>query len=178
MQAYTKDPKLLQLLEHFSVGASVTNPGKGILEPANGFDSRRTLEVSPDLMTSGGEVVLEKEFHCETCDGLHVFSSVSQDDCPNCDGIGKLIQVLGLTRLSADCGNCLGSGKAGAFLCPDCRSVADTQPDGFKIPIPAGSKYGDVLKLEGFGGQGRGGGSNGTLFVELARPCVYLSGDQ
>lgn len=176
MEAFTKDPSLLQLLQCFSVGASTSNPGKGILEPANGFDSHRTLEVSADLLAAGGEVDLPKPFHCEVCEGLHVFSSSNQPDCPNCDGVGKLIQVSGLTRLSADCGNCLGSGKTGAFLCSNCRSVADRVPDEFKVAIPAGSNYGDVLQLDGFGGQGRGGGSNGTLFIELIRPEIYLAG--
>jgi molecular chaperone DnaJ len=132
-----------------------------------GPDMESRTEI--DLLTAikGGEVTLQtrRPESCASCQGQ---GGTGRQTCPACRGQGRITQGRFGMQAVTLCDECAGSGHTFAQECPACAgsgrvTIARTQ----RVRIPTGVQAGQVLRLRGLGGEGRGGGPAGNLLLTV-----------
>ncbi len=105
---------------------------------------------------------------CKTCDGT---GSSVRDTCNACRGSGRVDRVVNhfnMRMMSQEpCSTCSGTGFIPKVKCPDCDNGSVTLDKELDITIPMGANHGTVLNFPGKGGNGRFGGAQGSVFVQL-----------
>ena len=99
---------------------------------------------------------------CNTCGGMGVVQSKSDQQCPKCNGAG---QIRGMLGIASTCPVCGGIGTISNNACPTCKGQA-TVPNTKRVDvtIPAGIREGARLRVAGQGATGAGG-RRGDLYV-------------
>jgi molecular chaperone DnaJ len=125
--------------------------------------------VAIDLLTAvrGGEspIQLRRPESCTTCSGE---GGTGKHTCGGCRGTGRVTQNRFGMQAVVLCDQCAGSGSTFSQECSSCAgSGRTTRQRRFDIRIPPGVKDGQVLRLRGLGGEGRGGGPAGNLLVTV-----------
>jgi molecular chaperone DnaJ len=147
-----------------SRGAGPAHPAAPRPPPVRGLDRHSTLRVPAEVLARGGAGVLEHRRweRCARCDG---FGRLEEEvPCQACGGAG-----FHGGRLSDPCRVCWTTGTT--TVCPDCGGRGSLwRPKRFEITVPAGTRYGQQLRLRGMGDAGPRGGPPGDLYVELAPP--------
>jgi molecular chaperone DnaJ len=155
-------------------GASVgrgTGTGTGVdaaerwsMPPVRGLDRHSTVRVPARVLERGGVATLDHR-RWEPCARCGGFGRLREPvPCQACGGSGFIEG-----RLSDPCKVCWTSGTT--TVCPDCTGRGSLwRAKHFEITVPAGSRYGQQLRLRGMGDAGPRNGPPGDLYVHLAPP--------
>jgi molecular chaperone DnaJ len=122
------------------------------------------------------EVEIPRLEACAPCKGSGCASGTHPVVCPQCNGSGQVAVRQAFLQIAAPCPRCHGKGKVIQSPCPDCRGEGRLQKRAkVRFKIPAGIGHGQRLRLPGEGMAGRGGGSNGDLYVafNIERDPLY-----
>ena len=132
----------------------------------DGSDIQISRHVSFAESFSGvqARVSYQRPQNCPSCAGS---AYADHRICPRCDGQGRI--PLGLVAgLKKHCPTCGGTGISGHRRCPGCHGAGQVRAASeLTVQIPAGVTNGTKLRIKGKGGQGRHGGRDGNLIVEL-----------
>jgi molecular chaperone DnaJ len=137
-----------------------------------GHDAEVELEVDFRAAALGGKVSvsLSGATACKRCGGRGAIGD--HPECPTCGGSGRVTaqsrdhgQFFTVTR---PCSTCHGTGVDPSQECPECRgegTVIHTRT--LNVTIPGGTDDGTILRLNGLGEAGTGGGPPGDLLVHV-----------
>lgn len=149
--------------------------------PEAGRNRRLRLSVGLAEAVHGTEreVQLGADVRCDACDATGAGPEGRTVVCDGCGGIGDVLSH-GLLRSSwSPCAACLGLGWVPRPPCATCAGrgvVAGTTP--WIVPVPGGTRQGQLLKIAGAGEASPNGGAAGDLIVEIdIRPHAFLSVD-
>ncbi len=132
------------------------------------------LDFAESVFGVSKEVDVEADVACETCAGSGAAPGTGREECPQCQGSGRMREVSSLGGFgqfirTSTCSVCRGRGTIVAQPCETCRGTGrrrDTRT--VKVEVPAGIADGQRLRLSGEGGAGAQGGRSGDLFVRVA----------
>jgi len=147
--------------------------------PEVGRNRRLRLSVAFDEAVHGTtrSAELEGEVSCEACEATGCSPAGRTWVCGSCGGIGEVL-AHGVLRSSwSVCRDCAGLGWVPEPRCAICegRGVV-TGTTRWPITIPASTRDGQVLRVQGAGEPGPVGGVPGDLMVEVeVRPHPFLS---
>lgn len=122
-------------------------------------------EISfPDSFTGLSlRVDYERRLRCRTCEGT---GRESYEPCPLCHGNTEIKLADGTVRKV--CPRCAGEGIVGHGHCRTCAGQGRiTKNETLTLRVPPGVENGTRLRAKGKGHEGRPGGGDGDLFVEL-----------
>jgi len=147
--------------------------------PEVGRNRRLRLSVgfAEAVRGTGIDVQLGTDVRCEACDGTGTSATGRTLVCGACGGIGEVL-THGLLRSTwSPCAACTNLGWVPEPRCESCAGrgavVASTQ---MLVPIPAGTRNGQVLRITGAGEAAPPGGTPGDLLVEVeVRAHAFLS---
>jgi molecular chaperone DnaJ len=132
--------------------------------PVRGLDRHSTVRVAEDVLRHGGAATLghRRWERCGRCEG---FGRLGEEvPCTACGGTG-----FRGGHISDPCKVCWTTGTT--TVCPDCGGKGSLwRSRRIDITVPAGTHYGQQLRLRGMGDAGPRGGPPGDLYVELAPP--------
>lgn len=152
--------------------------GVRMAEAEAGRNRRLRLAVSLGQAVRGTEVdvELEAEAKCDACDATGASELGRTWVCDACGGIGEVLEHGMLRSSWSGCARCRGLGWAAAPRCDTCGgggTIAGART--WRVPIPAGSRAGQVLRVVGAGEPSTTNGPPGDLLVELdVRPDPFL----
>ncbi|MEO6867535.1 MAG: DnaJ C-terminal domain-containing protein, partial [Gaiellales bacterium] len=110
---------------------------------------------------------------CDTCDGSGAATPDAVRTCDTCAGQGAVRQVsrsiFGQVVQERICPTCAGRGQIVTDPCTSCSGAGEQLVErSATIQIPAGISDGQRIRLTGRGGDGRLGGPDGNLYVDVA----------
>jgi len=164
-----------EILRHFGdifggeFGARI-HRSRGAARP--GQDAEVELEVDFRMAALGGKMSasLTGAVPCPRCGGRGAIGD--HPECPTCQGSGRVTaqsrdkgQFFTVTR---PCSTCHGTGVDPSKECSECHgegAVGRTRT--LNITIPEGTEDGVILRLQGLGGAGTGGGPPGDLLAHV-----------
>ena len=120
---------------------------------------------------------------CDDCSGSGAKKGTSAERCTKCGGRGTVtIQqrtAFGMMQTQRSCPDCGGTGKTIKTPCENCRGKGYVKVNKkLGITIPAGIDDGQRIALRGQGDEGRNGGPNGDLIVQVSvRPHAIFERD-
>lgn len=138
--------------------------------PEVGRNRRLRLSVAFDEAVRGTtrSVELESEVRCDACEATGSAPAGRTWVCGACGGIGEVL-VHGVLRSGwSVCEPCGGMGWVPEPRCETCRGRGAVSGHvRWSVPIPAGTRDGQVLRVQGAGEPGPAGGVAGDLLVEV-----------
>lgn len=153
---------------------SNSGPQNNLNRPKRGDTLKATVKISFIESVLGKELVesLEKYESCNVCHGSGARSESDIVTCNTCNGMGEQIQItqtiLGQMQQAVICSKCEGTGKIIIAKCSKCKGSKFIKiKKNISIKIPAGIKNDQTLRVEGYGGPGLNGGSNGDLVISI-----------
>lgn len=135
-----------------------------------GVGLRLTLEQVATGVTK--EIAYDRLAPCEECGGSGASSGGRNVDCPSCNGSGYVTTVqhtfLGDIPSQMTCPDCHGIGKIIDTPCPECDGQGRI-PDRTRVTVdvPRGVRDGQQLRLTGYGEAGLNGATAGNLIVTV-----------
>ena len=133
-----------------------------------GADIESPLRVSLlDAVRGGSETLsVRRPTRCATCSGE---GGTGRQTCASCGGMGRIrMSQGGFFNAMVPCDACGGSGATFTDECHDCGGTGRTMTEErLKIRIPPGVTDGQVIRLRGKGGEGRGDGPAGDLLLQV-----------
>lgn len=137
---------------------------------ADGEDIHHRLTISFEESMSGlvSQFQVTRQVACQTCEGWGEIPASEPRPCRRCKGRGRATQARGFMLFAKPCLDCQGTGMVARGPCPDCDGRGRRpQAQSVSVDIPPGIADGDKLSLPGLGGQGRGSGRPGDLYVHI-----------
>lgn len=139
-----------------------------------GNDIQIDVEISFEEMVRGTsqEVNLYRNVVCDNCDGSGGEPGTKEENCPTCNGSGKVKKtmrsILGSFTQVSTCSTCRGKGKIFSKKCRKCGGDGRIKrEETVKIEIPAGINSGQAISLRGQGEAGEWGAPSGDLYVTV-----------
>lgn len=125
------------------------------------------VEITLEDVLKGCEktIYFNKESICKTCSG----DGGTKITCKKCNGTGRE-EISGPNlRVIRNCSECQGTCFKIDEKCTNCNGegVESSVEESFVCKIPPGVDNGLALTFRGMGGEGRLGGRNGDLIVEI-----------
>ncbi|MBP5314181.1 MAG: molecular chaperone DnaJ, partial [Eggerthellaceae bacterium] len=118
------------------------------------------------------EIVYNRLTKCPDCNGSGMSAGGHEVTCPDCNGKGRTVTVqqtmFGAMQSVGTCRNCSGTGKIIDKPCPECEGqgrVPDRQR--VTVPVPAGIRDGQQIRVPGYGEAGMQGANAGDLIVTI-----------
>ena len=136
-----------------------------------GSDMQYTMEISLEDAFKGKEAKIKIPINdiCEKCNGSGAEGSSGAENCPTCDGQGRIRQQQGFFTIERTCPTCSGQGSTIKDPCKPCSGQGRVKREKtLKVKIPPGVDHGRRIRLAGEGEAGVRGGARGDLFVLLA----------
>lgn len=114
---------------------------------------------------------LRKHATCLTCAGSGAKPGTKVKQCAECGGKGKTVRIqqtiLGAIQTTANCNACDGVGKIPEERCKDCGGDGVVRrEDEIVIPVPAGVRNGETLRMSGRG-ESVAHGVPGDLYITI-----------
>jgi molecular chaperone DnaJ len=153
--------------EMFNVGGGQQRPSR----QRRGEDLRFDLTINFEDAIFGKEteVKIRRLEPCATCHGTGSASGRGPTTCPQCHGRGQLRYQQGFFSVARTCSACAGMGTIIGDPCQTCRGETRvTRELRLNVKVPPGVEEGTRIRYGGEGDAGRGGGSNGDLYVVLS----------
>jgi molecular chaperone DnaJ len=114
------------------------------------------------------QVVVPRRERCEGCGGTGAAAGTTPESCRQCGGQGQVIHRQGFFSIQTACPVCRGEGRIIRSPCGDCSGTGVVHRESkLAVQVPAGVADGQVLRIQGRGQPGSGGGPAGNLYVEL-----------
>lgn len=111
-------------------------------------------------------IAITRTINCDMCRGT---GAESHQTCPSCKGTGKVQTSKGFFKIAQACRGCGGTGREITSLCKKCGGKGKTvYTESLKVKISAGVDNGSIVKLEGMGNAGAGGGTDGDLRLDIS----------
>ncbi len=155
--------------EMFGAGGGRGRPGgRGDMR---GQDLRFNLEITLEQAYSGTEATVRvpSSVSCEACQGSGAEPGSKPQQCPTCNGRGRLRAQQGFFTVERTCHTCHGAGQVIDKPCRTCAGQGRVRREKtLKVNIPAGVEDGTRIRLTGEGEAGARGGPAGDLYVFLS----------
>lgn len=155
--------------------------GGGRNQARRGADLQYTMEVSLEEAYSGTEKTIKIPLNdvCDSCDGNGAEPGTSSENCPTCEGVGRVRMQQGFFTIERTCSTCGGAGKVISDPCKKCRGTGRVHREKtLKVNIPKGIDDGQRIRLAGEGEAGMRGGPAGDLYVLIAvKPHKFFKRD-
>jgi len=135
---------------------------------ARGADLRYNLDVTLDDAYRGKQqtIKITTAVYCESCEGSGATKGSKAEDCPTCNGMGKMRMQQGFFTIERTCHSCQGAGKVIKNPCKPCAGTGKARKErSLSVNIPAGVEEGTRIRLAGEGEAGFRGGTNGDLYI-------------
>ncbi len=133
-----------------------------------GPDFRYDLQI-PFLTAVRGteqEIVCQVLVSCRHCQGTGMQPGTGYQDCPTCQGRGRMTKTPGQLRLGVVCEDCQGHGKVMCAPCLFCQGLGHRlESRKYRVNIPSGIEDGTRILILGEGGEGFSSGHNGHLVI-------------
>ncbi len=136
-----------------------------------GQDLRFNLEITLEQAYGGTEATVRvpSSVACEACHGSGAEPGSKPQQCPTCQGRGRLRAQQGFFTVERTCHTCHGAGQVIDKPCRACAGQGRVRRDKtLKVAIPAGVEDGTRIRLTGEGEAGTRGGPAGDLYVFLS----------
>lgn len=113
-------------------------------------------------------VTVQREDHCEACQGSGAKPGTRPSPCKRCGGQGVVIQRQGFFQVQTTCRGCGGQGVVITDPCSTCRGNGRVVgKKTIEVDIPAGVDTGDRIRFQAMGDAGEPGGPRGDLEFAL-----------
>jgi len=133
-----------------------------------GPDFRYDLQI-PFLAAMWGleqEIEFRRLVRCGFCQATGLQPGSHYQECPACNGRGRLWASPGQLKIGPVCDTCQGQGKIITHPCTHCRGQGYlSQLKKYRITIPPGVEDGARIRINGEGGEGFRQGPPGHLVV-------------
>jgi molecular chaperone DnaJ len=136
-----------------------------------GQDLRFNLEITLEQAYSGTEATVRvpSSITCEVCHGSGAEAGSKPQQCPTCQGRGRIRAQQGFFTVERACHTCHGAGQVIDKPCKNCGGQGRVRREKtLKVNIPAGVEDGTRIRLSGEGEAGARGGPAGDLYVFLS----------
>ena len=105
---------------------------------------------------------------CKPCSGSGAKAGTTPETCDTCHGQGQVRIQQGFFAVQQDCPNCQGKGKIIKQPCSSCHGQGRIEESKtLEVKIPMGVDTGDRIRLSGEGEGGVNGGPAGDLYVQM-----------
>lgn len=139
-----------------------------------GRDMNVALTVTLEEVATGvdKEIAYDRLAPCDECGGSGAAEGGTETTCPDCGGTGHVTTVqrtfLGQMQTQSPCPTCQATGKIIDKPCAECEGQGRV-PDRERVtvPIPAGIREGQRLRVAGMGEAGMHGAAAGDLYVTV-----------
>jgi molecular chaperone DnaJ len=142
-------------------------------------DIHTTIDVEIEDIYYSNEVIVRfgRYVSCEKCTGTGFKSGTKLKTCPNCMGMGKLNNFLGLVRDHPICPTCRGKGKIAEEYCQYCDRGIKYETAEYNVSIPKNVKQGSSIKLKSVGNYADYKQGDVYLSVNILRDDIYTYDD-
>lgn len=143
-------------------------PRRSNTGPVRGSDIQYSYEVSLEDAYYGKEVTLTLPINdvCDSCNGSGAEKGSGAEQCPTCNGTGRVRMQQGMFTIERTCATCGGEGVIIRNPCSKCGGSGRVRKDKtLKVKIPAGIETGRRIRLVGEGEAGLRGGPAGDLYI-------------
>ncbi len=129
------------------------------------------------------EVSFARVQRCGDCSGSGAKKGTSPEKCTKCGGRGTVTvqqrTAFGMMQSTKACPDCNGTGKIIKTPCENCRGKGYVKiTKKLEVTIPAGIDDGQRIALRDQGNEGRNGGPNGDLIIQVSvRPHAIFERD-
>lgn len=142
--------------------------GAGSGGAARGADLRYNLDISLEDAFRGKQqtIKITTSVTCDSCEGSGAAKGTAPENCPTCNGMGKIRAQQGFFTIERTCHTCQGTGKIIKTPCKACAGTGKQRKErSLSVNIPAGVEEGTRIRLAGEGEAGFRGGPNGDLYI-------------
>ena len=136
-----------------------------------GGDLRHALKLSLEEAFRGTrtEIKVPTAVACEVCGGSGAEPGTKAENCPTCNGHGKVRASQGFFTIERTCPHCQGRGRVVRSPCKPCNGGGFVQKERtLSVDIPPGVEEGTRMRLTGEGQAGFNGGPAGDLYVFIS----------
>jgi molecular chaperone DnaJ len=143
--------------------------GRGRQQRARrGADLRYNLAVSLEDAFNGKQATIQVpgSVDCEKCNGTGAEGGAQPQNCPTCQGHGKVRAQQGFFTIERTCPTCKGQGQIIKDPCRSCAGAGQVRKErALNVQVPPGVETGTRIRLAGEGEGGPRGGSSGDLYI-------------
>ncbi len=143
--------------------------GRGGPRPMVGHDLRSDVSITLEEAAVGldKEIEVHRTKACVDCQGTGAERG-ELAVCTACGGAGQIVSGRGGFMIATTCRACSGAGRIAKAPCPTCAGRGRTDDKRtLQVPIPAGVRSGNKLRLQSQGDAGINGGPPGDLYVVI-----------
>ncbi len=154
--------------QFFNTRQQVRQPN---VQPQRGNDVIQSVSIKLNdvIHDTKKRIQYTRNGNCQVCNGI---GGENPTTCNVCGGRGVITQhqriPMGVIETNTICSHCQGLGKVITKPCSNCRGSGRTQiNEDFNVTIPQGTMHGTKIRIQDKGEQGRFGGGNGDLYLQV-----------
>lgn len=136
--------------------------------PMRGNDLQYQMDISLEEAFTGKDITIKVPVMetCGECKGSGAEKGTSTEECPACNGSGRMRMQQGFFTIERTCSTCGGAGTVIRNPCKNCSGQGRVRREKtLKVTVPKGIETGRRIRLSGEGEAGLRGGSSGDLYV-------------
>ena len=133
-----------------------------------GSDLRYNLKVSLEDAFNGKQATIQVPGSqaCGKCNGTGAEGGAQPQNCPTCQGHGKVRAQQGFFTIERTCPTCQGQGQIIKDPCRNCAGAGQVRKErALNVQVPPGVETGTRIRLAGEGESGPRGGIDGDLYL-------------
>lgn len=133
-----------------------------------GNDLRYNLRIKLEDAFAGMQktITVPTAVGCGSCNGTGAEDGSEPQNCPTCNGMGKVRAQQGFFTVERTCPTCSGMGQTIKDPCNTCHGNGRVEKEkSLSVNIPAGVETGTRIRLAGEGEAGMRGGPTGDLYI-------------
>lgn len=143
-----------------------------------GADLRYNLKVSLEDAFNGKKASIQVpgSENCGSCNGTGAEGGAQPQNCPTCQGHGKVRAQQGFFTIERTCPTCQGQGQIIKDPCRSCAGAGQVRKErALNVQVPPGVETGTRIRLAGEGEGGPRGGGPGDLyiFIDVAQHPIF-----
>ena len=143
-----------------------------------GADLRYNLSVTLEDAFNGKQAAIQVpgSITCEACSGTGAEGGAQPQNCPTCQGHGKVRAQQGFFMIERTCPTCRGQGQIIKDPCRVCSGEGQVRKErALNVQVPQGVETGTRIRLAGEGESGPRGGAAGDLyiFIDVAQHPIF-----
>ncbi len=153
--------------------------GRGRQQRARrGADLRYNLGVTLEEAYQGktATISVPGSVDCSSCSGTGAEGGAQPQNCPTCQGHGKVRAQQGFFTIERTCPTCKGQGQIIKDPCRSCAGAGQVRKErSLSVKVPAGVETGTRIRLAGEGDGGPRGAAPGDLyiFIDVAHHPIF-----
>ena len=153
--------------------------GRGRQQRARrGADLRYNLGVTLEEAYHGktATISVPGSTDCSECNGTGAEGGAQPQNCPTCQGHGKVRAQQGFFTIERTCPTCKGQGQIIKDPCRSCAGAGQVRKErSLSVKVPPGVETGTRIRLAGEGDGGPRGAAPGDLyiFIDVAQHPIF-----